>query len=464
MKTIYILLFTLFSVNQIACDASTENASSAAEIKIDTIKTLIPETENKFKKQDFTKIEISDDSLDLALFNMMLESEKYTEEEIIQNAEYLIKKGANPNVSIEYKYSVRKLGTYIPVIKYFYNNKYRHYTTTSTAFLEAVNTKNRTIVNKFIELNADVNQASKAGMYPINLALTNNSEDIIDLLIQHHCDISVIDLSLSKDIDLIEKLVKQGVNPKTIDINFTINDAQTLNRLMRLHPDVNAYPLNYRKIFSNDTLLSYLLKNGLNNSARGDFSDDCPLIYGAIKYGDIKTVVKLKEAGINIHKNCGGIKSPVLFEIIKSQKIDFLDYYLNTEKVNPNTKDWTDKSALLIAVNTDNDEIIKILIKAGANMEYTGYFKDTPLMNAAKFDKYISAQTLINLGANINYKSKYGETALTIAINRKKLAMIKLLVENGANTKIKYKNLSLSEYARSKEAPNMIIEYLKSHE
>ena len=455
----------ILAINQTACETSSENTRNSEKISTDSINNdSLGKESVRNKTIDFSEIEISDDSLDLALFNMMLESEKYTEEEIIQNTEYLIKKGANPNVSIEYQYSVRKLGTYIPVIKYFYNNKYRHYSTTSTAFSEAVNTKNIKIVNTFIELKADVNQASKAGIYPINLALANNSEDIIDLLIQNNCNISVIDLSLSKNIDLIEKLVAQGVNPKTIDINFAVDDSHTLNRLIKLHPDVNRYPLKYKTIFSNDTLLSYLLRNGLNNSARGDFPDDCPLIYGAIRYGDLKTVIKLKEAGINIHKNCGSIKKTVLFEIIRSQRKDFLDYYLNTEKINPNTTDRTDKSALLIATDTDNDDIIKMLVKAGANIEYSGYFNDTPLMNASKFDKYISAQTLINLGANINYKNKYGETALTIAINRKNLAMIKLLVENGANTKIKYKNLSLSDYAKSVNAPNMIIEYLKSNE
>ncbi len=39
--------------------------------------------------------------------------------------------------------------------------------------------------------------------------------------------------------------------------------------------------------------------------------------------------------------------------------------------------------------------------------------------------------------------------------------MIKLLVENGADTKIKDKNMSLSEYAKSENAPNMIVEYLE---
>jgi len=137
---------------------------------------------------------------------------------------------------------------------------------------------------------------------------------------------------------------------------------------------------------------------------------------------------------------------------------------LNVEKADPDTKDRSAKSALSVAVSTDNDEIIKLLIKAGADIEYDGYFNKTPLMQAASYDKYISAQTLINAGANVNYKNRYGETALVKAITKKNLAVIELLVENGADTKIKYKKMSLSEYAESINAQNMIIEYLKDAE
>ncbi|NOZ36405.1 MAG: hypothetical protein GXO80_14045 [Chlorobi bacterium] len=38
----------------------------------------------------------------------------------------------------------------------------------------------------------------------------------------------------------------------------------------------------------------FLLKNGLNNSVRGTFPDDCPMIYGAIRYADLNAVKTLK--------------------------------------------------------------------------------------------------------------------------------------------------------------------------
>ncbi len=458
MKIFYLIISFSLAFSQTSCNSNSENNS---ETKIS--QTIPAGTTAAVDKLDLSKIEISDDSLDLALFNMMLESGKYSEDEIIKNAEILIKKGANPNVSIEYQYSVRKLGTYIPIVKEFYNNKYRHYSTNSTAFLEAINTGNLNIVKKFIELKADVNQPSKAGMYPVNLAVLRNYEKIVDILLHNGADISVTDLSTSKNIDLIEKLVKLGANPETVDINFAISDKKSLERLMKLHPNINKYPLNYSIIFKNDTLLSFLLKNGLNDNATGTFPDKCSPVYGAIRYGNLSQIKLLKKYGFNIHKDCGGIEKPVFFEILKSEKTELIDFYLNTEKVNPNMKDWTDESALIFAVDLDNDEIIKMLLKAGANIEYTGYFGKTPLMHAVQYQKYISAKALIDAGANINFKEKYGKTPLLEAIETKDFPMIKLLVENGADTKVKYEGQSISEFAEKEECPNMIVEYLKSH-
>ncbi len=459
MKTLYLIISFFFAFSQTFCNSNSENNSETK------ISRTIPAGNTVAKSElDLLKIEISDDSLDLALFNMMLESGKYSEDEIIKNAEILIKKGANPNASIEYQYSVRKLGTYIPIVKEFYNNKYRHYSTNSTAFLEAVNTGNLKIIKKFIELKADVNQPSESGMYPINIAVSRNFVKVVDLLLRNNADISFVNLSTSKNIDLIEKLVKLGANPETIDVNFTIRDKNSLERLMKLHPDINKYPLDYPQIFKNDTLLTFLLENGLSDRAKGKFPDDCSPVYGAIRYGNLSQIKLLKKYGLNIHKNCGGIKKPVFFEILKSEKTEFINFYLNTEKVDPNTKDWTDESALIFAVDLNNDEIIKMLLKAGANIEYTGYFGKTPLLHAVQYQKYISAKTLIDAGANINFKQKYGKNPLLEAISKKDFPMIKLLVENGADTKVKYEGQSISEFAEKEGCPNMIIEYLKNLE
>ncbi len=100
-------LFIISFLSATSCESVLSDKKSEG-YEFDTIS----DTNSEIIKNNFSKTEIPDDSLDFALFNMMLASGKYSEAEIIKNAEILIKKGANPNVSIKYNYSVRKLGTY----------------------------------------------------------------------------------------------------------------------------------------------------------------------------------------------------------------------------------------------------------------------------------------------------------------------------------------------------------------
>jgi ankyrin repeat protein len=414
---------------------------------------------------DFSKIEISEDSLDLALFNLVLEHEDYSDPKLIENIELLIGKGANPNAVIEYQYSVRKLGTYIPIIKHFYSNRYRTYTDNSTPFHEGVNSQKINVVQKMIEMGADVNAPAKSGVYPVDLAVKNSDLNMLKMLKENNCNFSVANIALSENLQIIEWLAAEGADVKNININFALEEELKLKRLLELKPDLSAHPLDYSKIFQNEKLLDILLEAGMNDQVRGKFPNECPPIYGALKYGDLNTIKKLKEAGLNINEPCdkGFDKTPFIY-IVNRGDAETLRYYLEEESANPNEKDWTGKSALIMAVTFDNDEIIRLLIDAGAEIEYTGYFDKTPLMHAVQYDKYLAAQTLIDKGANIDYVNRYKETALVVAIKDSNLSMIKLLIESGADMKKKYKGLTMSQFAKSKEVSNLIIEYLEQHE
>jgi len=416
----------------------------------------------KDNSPDYSTIEISEDSIDIALYELIAYSYKVAEEKIIKNIEILIAKGANPNAVITIQGSERKAGTYIPFIKHFYKNKYRSYTYTSTAFHAAVAKGNIKIVQKLFELGAKACIPSKKGDYPIDIAIMSNDIKMLNFLLDNGSDIKKIDLSDSKNVDLIEKLVSLGANPKTIDINFALEDKLVLKRLLALNPNMQNLELNFSVLFNDDELLNLLLENGLSMNTKGSFPDNCPLIFGAVKYKNIKALDKLIDLGANKSERCksGFGETPLLLAIYE-KNTEIVDYLLQ-KGVSANENEWTDKSALLNAAETDNDKIIYLLIDAGAQIEYNKYFGKTALMQAVDRKKYISVQALINKGANINYKSKYGETPLILAIKENDFPIMKLLVENGAKTNIKYKGKTLVEFAKEEEASPMIIDYLKN--
>lgn len=470
MKYIIVLFISISTMLLFpSCIRGGENAEENEVIpsNIDTnLKKIISREniESNIKETiDYSKIKISEDSLDIALFNLVSAQDKYSKNDLLNNIEKLIKKGANPNAVIKYQYSYKKFGAYIPIVKDFYKNKYRTVTTSSTTINVAVNSRKNFLVEKLIELGADINKPDKNEIYPIDIALKNNDKTIVNYLLSNGCNVRNVNLSVSKNIDLIEKLVKLGADAKTIDMDFALSDEALLQRVLKLNIDVNNTKLDYRKIFRNERILDLLLEHGLNDSAKGKFPNtNEPLIYGAIEYGDLNTIKKLEASGINImqKKRSASIYISPLIEVVESGKADILNYYIENG-ANVNETDWTKRSVLMFAVSNDDDAIIKILVNAGANKEYTGYFNKTPLMDAVQMNKYIAAQTLIELGANVNYKNKYEETCLSMAIKKKNFPMIKLLVENGVDAKQMKGKMNMAEYAKSVDAQDIIINFLE---
>ena len=94
-------------------------------------------------------------------------------------------------------------------------------------------------------------------------------------------------------------------------------------------------------------------------------------------------------------------------------------------------------SALLLAANGDNPEIVKALIDAGANINAKNGGGWTALMFAVT--KPEIAKVLIAAGANVNAKNNFGSTVLMIAVrdDASNLNVIKELISAGANVNAK---------------------------
>ncbi len=462
MKTILFLTF-IFTFLQLSCVFSNYEERHRQDIQnqIDSLAIQDSLAANNLIQIDYSKLDISKDSLDIKLYELIENSSGMNEELLLKNIDFLIEKGAKPDVLVEITYSVRKPGTYIPIIKEFYTNKYRDYTTATTAVHAAAGCRKINVMKKLVSHGANVNIFNADKIYPIDIAISADDIPMVNYLIEAKADLKKANLAVSQNISLIEQLVKAGANPKTININFALSNRAVLIRLLALKPDLKTAELDFSILMKDDELFDLLINNGLSPNVEGKFPDACPAIIAAIKYNNFRIFKKLHSMGADLNGVCrAGFGETPLQSAIYYQNIDVLNYLIEN-KVNPNEKDWTGKSVLYKACGTDNDQIINILIDAGANIEYHGYFGKTALMESANSGNYIAAQTLINRKANVNFTDEDGKTALVMAIKHNDLAMIKLLVESGAKTNIKYESKTMVQLAEEEKAPQMIVEYLK---
>jgi tetratricopeptide (TPR) repeat protein len=94
--------------------------------------------------------------------------------------------------------------------------------------------------------------------------------------------------------------------------------------------------------------------------------------------------------------------------------------------------DPTGRDPVLTAVDNNNFEIVRILAKAGANLNYT----DGPalLLSAVEQNKVEMVKLLLSLGANVN-GTGMGESPLHSALSMNRPELVKVLIAAGADTK-----------------------------
>ena len=99
------------------------------------------------------------------------------------------------------------------------------------------------------------------------------------------------------------------------------------------------------------------------------------------------------------------------------------------------------KIDLHAAIVTDNIDAIKQHIKAGSDINMLEPSRgSTPLITAAFFGKTEIAKMLIDAGADLNYKNADGSTALHTAIVFDRAETAKLLIDSGIDVNIQNNN------------------------
>ncbi len=122
----------------------------------------------------------------------------------------------------------------------------------------------------------------------------------------------------------------------------------------------------------------------------------------AASNGDLKLVIFLVENGADIKGNSLFPNSPI-YLAISGNHLGIASYLLN-KGVKPDFA-WPgeDGGTLLIsAIQFGNLPIVKLLVNKGADVNFTGNGKNSPLYRAIVYDRFEIFEFLINHGAKLN--------------------------------------------------------------
>lgn len=134
------------------------------------------------------------------------------------------------------------------------------------------------------------------------------------------------------------------------------------------------------------------------------------------------------------------------------------------QKVDLDSKDRSGQTALLAAIEADNEPIIAYLVEQGASVNEPGMYTHLPLVRAAYQNNLAIVDLLLNHGALINDQEKLrGLTALNVTGFTCDQAMVKELLKRGANPNILARNNNsvlhlMAKNPRCLEAARLIVE------
>ncbi|KAH8700998.1 ankyrin repeat-containing domain protein [Talaromyces proteolyticus] len=101
---------------------------------------------------------------------------------------------------------------------------------------------------------------------------------------------------------------------------------------------------------------------------------------------------------------------------------------------------WRDRTPLMLAISRHHVSIAKVLLDHGANPNFTGDVKNSPLdiaiLNASGTD-FTMIALLLDYGANINQRGYQGRTPLYTAILRQDPAKVAFLLSQGADVSVR---------------------------
>lgn len=325
----------------------------------------------------------------------------------------------------------------------------------TTPLVFAAKRQNKKMLKLLLEHGADPNEPNMMGKTTMHYAAEFCSADIVDFLVSAGASVNVsnrigltpLHLAVKRgDPAIVKAFLKAGASVNAEDEQgrrpihpaAAVGNAEIVELLLaadalcRLPDNKGNLPLHLACRSGNAATVALLLKAGADVNATNK-RGQTPLLLAA-QADSPETMELLLEAGANI-------------DIVDNKKQGLADYALSHSKgkvlpllfskqvLDPkgSSPDNPNSSLLHYAAENGLPEMAAALLQAGANIQATDAYQDTPLHSAAFRNDAATIEILLKHGAQIDAPNKKGNTPLHYAVRREQLQAAKSLLQHKAN-------------------------------
>ena len=285
--------------------------------------------------------------------------------------------------------------------------------------------------------NALVNDVSSYGVTPLIAAAAAGNDEVVAYLVGQGANVSAKDdwgktaliyaanMDNPKLVSSVIKLDKTAVNlPDNLGNTALIYAAQKglLDNMKILlangananyrNPATGISALSAAAAEGNSAAIRMLVRTGKADVNISDLSGRTPIFYAVEQNQEdaLRTLLSLG-ADVNAQDNNG---VSVLMRASAKNRQDCVNILLRQKGINPDLKDFQDRTALIYSVYADELAPTQALLKAGADLNVRDSLQNTPLMSAIKAKNDRAAMFFIQQGAELTAVNASGENAFML--------------------------------------------------
>ncbi|XP_065838890.1 serine/threonine-protein phosphatase 6 regulatory ankyrin repeat subunit B-like isoform X2 [Oscarella lobularis] len=327
------------------------------------------------------------------------------------------------------------------------------------------------LAEKLIRLGLDVNEAQVFCKTSLHWAAQNGHLELSEFLIENGANLEAEDengntpilcSAASENVNLLNMLISKGCDVQwgrgvlgSASANGRVKMTKKLleKGFSLFETDYLGYTsLHWAAKYNKKEVAEVLIERGANVEAKDKWGRT-PFLH-AVRYGQNEFANLLLRKGCNRHAiDHEGHGALALACIEKHHDTaEWLLSKFNDQDVN---------SVLHLAVQSDDNRIVSLLISNGADIEVQDEWGCTPLVTAIEFDSDNVIDFLLKEGCNMYAKTKKGECVLDVAIMGGRLDLFHRFVKAGIkSTQLSSETRRFLQEAAASESEDA-IQYLK---